>query len=103
MIKLRSHETLLIGRWLKRDGQIIGDEVAERIRWLTSQVLQKIGVSSRWGAWETLFRDPEDGRYWEQTYPEGHLQGGGPPTLKWLLPEEANAKYEFTRLNEDRR
>ena len=43
-----------------------------------------------------LFRDPEDDRYWELTYPKGELQGGGPPRLTMLTPEKAHAKYEFT-------
>jgi Immunity protein 27 len=46
--------------------------------------------------WETLFRDPSDGRYWERTYLHSETQGGGPPSLFALSAEKAHAKYEFT-------
>ena len=45
------------------------------------------------GAWETLFRDPDDGRYWERVYPQGDLHGGGPPQLQVIDEAEAKRKY----------
>jgi hypothetical protein len=94
-MKLRSDETQLVGRWIEENGALRGDTVSERIKWLTSQHLKKIDVSKRWGAWETLFQDPDDGRYWEHTYPQGEMQGGGPPALRQVSIEEAQAKYDL--------
>jgi Immunity protein 27 len=93
-VKLQPNETRLVGKWLaQKDGQLRADSTSERISWLTSHHLRKIGVSKQWGAWETLFQDPDDGRYWEQTYPQSEMQGGGPATLQVLTREEARAKY----------
>ena len=92
-MKLNSDETELIGKWIADGVQVRADPTCERIQWLTSRHLQKVTISKQWGAWETLFRDPDDGRYWEQTYPQSHMHGGGPPTLKCLSKEQAKAKY----------
>jgi hypothetical protein len=37
--------------------------------------------------------DPDDGRYWERTYPQSEKHGGGPPQLKCLTFQEASKKY----------
>jgi Immunity protein 27 len=91
--KLQPHETELAGDWIVEGSHVRGDEACNRIEWLTSEVLEKIAISKEWGAWETLFRDSEDGRYWERTYPKGEMHGGGPPSLKCLSIEQAKAKY----------
>lgn len=93
MTKLQPNETILTGKWLVQDGQTRRDTISERIQWLISHQLQKVADSPQWGAWETLYRDPDDGRYWERTYPRGEMQGGGPPQLKCLTAEEAVQKY----------
>ena len=62
-----------------------------RIETLVEQILQKVDVDD--SGWDTLFRDSEDGRYWELTYPHSSWDGGGPPRLTYLSPEEARAKY----------
>ena len=92
-MKLNSQETELVGKWILEDGQVRGDPTCERIQWLTSRHMRKVALSKLWGAWETLFQDPGDGRYWEQTYPQSHMHGGGPPALKCLSQEQARAKY----------
>jgi Immunity protein 27 len=93
-MKLAPTETELIGRWEMVDGRVRGDTTCQRIEWLTSSYLEKITACG--GGWETLFRDPDDGRYWERRYPMGEMQGGGPPSLFLLSAEKANAKYGFT-------
>ena len=95
VMKLRPTETELIGKWEIVDGQIRRDATCERIEWLTANYLEKVAVSKQWGEWETLFRDPSDGRYWERTYPQSEMHGGGPPRLSVLNAEQAHAKYEF--------
>jgi hypothetical protein len=88
-MKQRPTETELIGRLEMVDGRVRGDATCERIEWLTSRYLEKIAASKNWGEWETLFRDPEDGRYWQRSYPMGEIQGGGPPSLIALSVEKA--------------
>jgi Immunity protein 27 len=95
-MKLKPTETELIGRWEIVNGRVRGDATCEQIEWLTKNHLQKLAVSKQWGGWETLFRDPDDGRYWERIYPMGEMQGGGPPRLIVMSPEKAHAKYNFT-------
>jgi len=63
--------------------------VCDRIELLVSQHLTKVAG----GGWETLYQDPDDGRYWELTYPQGEMHGGGPPRLTYLPHELAQAKY----------
>jgi hypothetical protein len=92
-MKLTSQETELIGKWVVENGQVRADATCERIQGLTSQYLRKVAISQQRGAWETLFQDPDDGRYWEQTYPQSEMHGGGPPTLKCLSKEQAKSKY----------
>jgi hypothetical protein len=92
-MNLKHDETELVGKWVEESGQVRADAVCERIKWLTSQHLKTIAISKQWGAWETLFQDTDDGRYWEQTYPQGEMQGGGPPSLKCLSRGQAKAKY----------
>jgi Immunity protein 27 len=73
-------------------GRARGD-LCERIAWLIAQHLQKIADRRQSGAWETLYRDPDDGRYWERTRPQSEMHGGGPPQLKCLTIQEASEKY----------
>ncbi|MGE0364310.1 MAG: Imm27 family immunity protein [Phycisphaerales bacterium] len=58
-------------------------------------VLVRIGSST--DGWDTLYRDPGDNRLWELLYPQGHMQGGGPPTLRQISGSEAQAKYDLDR------
>jgi Immunity protein 27 len=89
------NEQLLTGNWLVQDGRVHGDATCERINWLLSHHLQKVTDSAQGGAWEMLYRDPDDGRYWERTYPQSELHGGGPPELRYLTVDEARQKYEL--------
>ncbi len=93
MTKLQPNERLLTGEWIVQNGKVKGDATCERIAWLLSNHLQKIADSAQWGAWETLYRDSGDGRYWERTYPQSGQHGGGPPQLRYLTVEQARQKY----------
>lgn len=95
MEPLKPNEEDLTGKWIEVDGNVEGDATTKRIRWLTSGILEKIAISKEDGAWETLFRDGNDGRYWERTYPQSGLHGGGPPRLWHISEEEARKKYDF--------
>jgi len=94
MQELRADETELIGQWLVENARVRGDATVERIRWLTTARLRKLGVSPTTGAWETLYQDPSDSRFWELIYPHSEMQGGGPPSLRQLSREEAFSKYQ---------
>jgi len=92
-LKLDSAETRLVGQWIEKGGRVVADSTCERIRHLTEHVLLKIAISPISGAWETLFRDPSDGRLWERTYLHGDMHGGGPPSLFLMSVEDAAKKY----------
>jgi len=91
-MKIKADETQLIGKWLDENGRVLKDEVSFRIEQLIANYLEKIGSDD--SGWDTLFRDPGDGRLWELTYPSSGLHGGGPPRLTVLTKEEARAKYK---------
>lgn len=86
-------EKEIIGHWIVTDGIVVGDEACERVDALTSRYLEKLGVSPESGGWETLFRDPNDGRYRELTYPHGNWHGGGPAALFNFPEADARQKY----------
>ena len=94
-MKLQPNEYLLTGAWIYANNAMHSDDVCERIEWLIANTLKKVASSSQWGDWETLFQDTSDGRYWERTYPQGDLQGGGPPQLQVMSADEAKAKYQI--------
>lgn len=93
-MKLGAKETDLTGKWIVAAGKVVADETCQRIKSLVSQHLEKVAG----GGWDTLYKDPEDGRYWELTYPESHLHGGGPPRLSNLSYEQASMKYSIDKV-----
>ena len=92
-MKLRPEEHLLRGIWTYKAGTMQVDDTCRRIEWLVETQLRQVASSTVFGDWETLFQDPADGRYWERTYPQGEMQGGGPPQLQVLSEVEARSKY----------
>ena len=68
-----------------------GDEVDRRIFWLVRHRLHPRAAVN--GGWDQLYLDPRDGRYWELTFPQGTLYGGGPRQLTMLSAQEAASKY----------
>ena len=96
-MNIADSETLLTGQWVSREGHVVGDETCQRIDKLISTHLKELGRDS--SGWEALYRDPDDGRLWELTYPQGHLQGGGPPQLRCLALDEAKKKYGAVAAN----
>ncbi len=90
-VKILPTETQLNGKWLISYGQIIADPICDKIDDLIKSHLKKISHDA--SGWDTLYLDPNDNRLWELTYPEGELQGGGPPQLRLVSPEDAQRKY----------
>jgi Immunity protein 27 len=90
--ELTPAEVDLHGDWLvQQDRSVVADATEQRIEWLTAQKLERI--SNDRSGWETLYRDPRDGRLWELTNPQGGMQGGGLRRLHVLSRDEAAAKY----------
>jgi hypothetical protein len=73
------------GRW--------DSTVSARIHALTSQHLQKCASTD--AGWSVLYRDPQDGRFWELTYPHAEMHGGGPARLSIISEEAAHHRYAF--------
>jgi immunity protein 27 of polymorphic toxin system len=90
-MKLSADEQVLTGRWLVNGTQIVADAVCERINALAAIHLQELGRDE--SGWDTQYRDPDDGRLWELTYPESYLHGGGPPRLSVIDTSRARAKF----------
>jgi Immunity protein 27 len=91
--QLKANETELTGDWLVQNGRVKGDITCQRIEWLIKHYLRKVADSSEGGGWETLYQDPNDTRYWERTYPQSEMHGGGPPRLRTLTIDEVKQKY----------
>lgn len=82
----------LIGSWILKDGHLTEDETSRLIEYLIQEKLQRIAVTS--DGWEILYRDPQDQRFWELTFPKGEMQGGGPRTLRIISEEAAKLKFD---------
>jgi len=92
-MKLEKTENQLIGNWLAEGSKVIEDNISKRINWLIKNHLIKIATDK--SEWLILYQDPEDGRYWELSYPQGHLQDGGPPSLINISKERAEMRFRF--------
>lgn len=93
MKTLQPYETDLIGDWVVNGTQIEGDEACKRISWLVAEKIHEIATDA--SGWDVLFLDPVDGKYWELTYPQSHMHGGGPPRLTNLSVEQVKEKYKI--------
>jgi len=78
-MKIEPSESVLVGKWIIQDGRPVADDVCKRILSLIQSHLEEIRRDE--SGWKKLYRDPTDGRYWELSYPQGELHGGGPPQL----------------------
>jgi hypothetical protein len=90
-MKLRPDETDLVGQWRRVGDAVEADATARRIERLIAGELQQIGNDV--SGWDVLYRDPNDGRLWELTYPNSERHGGGPPRLTCIAHEAARRKY----------
>ena|ERR1700760_563278 len=92
---LKPHETDLVGGWIFDGKHVSADPVQSRIYYLITHSLEQVAVSPESGGWETLYRDPSDGRFWERTYPQSELHGGGPMRLINISAADAVKKYHI--------
>ncbi len=84
-------ETMLEGKWLSLGNSLVPDNTSLRIEFLTSHALVKLANDS--SGWLVLYRDPQDSRYWELSYPDSGEHGGGAPLLRCLDVDEVNRRY----------
>ena len=90
-MKIRPHETEIRGSWTRSGREVVADDACRRIDQLASSHLEEVGHDAT--GWDTLYRDPTDGRYWELIYPQSNQHGGGPPLLRQVGPDELRSKY----------
>jgi hypothetical protein len=53
--------------------------------------LEKLGHDQ--SGWDTLYRDPATGTFWEVVYPQSQRHGGGPCQLNEIASSIASTKY----------
>jgi len=94
MSKIKPNERHIIGTWRVQDGSLVPDEACRRIESIISSGALELIARSEDG-WRILYRNMEDGRLWELSYPEAESHGGGPPSLQYLSLEEASARYDI--------
>ncbi len=90
-MKLAPAETDLTGQWVLKGDAIVADETCRRIDWLINHDLVLVGTDP--SGCHDLYRDPQDGRLWERTWPQSEMHGGGPPRLACVTIDEARKKY----------
>lgn len=94
-MKINPKEIELRGRYiLNAKNCFEGDDINNRIYDLITNYLIKI--KSDESGWNQLFIDPEDNRYWELTYPNSEMHGGGPYLLYNISNDKAKEKYNIT-------
>ncbi|ONF91793.1 Imm27 family immunity protein [Leptospira santarosai] len=91
--KLLPSEKEIVCNWIINESEIQNDANIRRVRYLIENYLIKIKTDR--SGWNTLYQDPEDGRYWESTYLQSNIHGGGPLSLFALTDEQANKKFKL--------
>jgi hypothetical protein len=90
-MRIAPNETEIVGSWAMANGHMTEDEASLRITSLIETELQHLATSN--DGWEKLYRDPQDGRYWELTYIHSDMQCGGPRALVLADLRKALDKY----------
>jgi|tagenome__1003787_1003787.scaffolds.fasta_scaffold20946298_2 hypothetical protein len=60
---------------------------------ITEALLRMRNITTDASGWESLYREPETGEFWEVTYPHGEMHGGGPRELRPITAGDAVVKY----------
>lgn len=92
-MNLRSEESELKGQWIVQGNIVLADETCKRIDFLIKNILKEVKTDE--SGWNTLYQDNQDKRFWEYSYPQSEMHGGGPPSLKVISEAEAKQKYEI--------
>jgi hypothetical protein len=91
--KPSSDECRLVGGWIEANGALVADSECARIQWLTDSCFELIAVDG--ANWSALYKDPDDGSYWELVYLQSHMHGAGPPMLKRVSCDYALSRYNI--------
>lgn len=90
-MSIQPHERKIQGKHFLYNGKILADDHCKRIERLVAEYLQFIKTDET--GWNKLYQEPDKGRYWEKTYSQSEVHGGGPPSLIYLTKDEARLKY----------
>jgi Immunity protein 27 len=90
-MRLKPEETELQGYWLDLGSAVTPDSNWKRIDSLTNDYLELVATCG--DSTCRLYRDPEDGRFWELSHVAPQMKDGGPPCLTVIGAREAKEKY----------
>ena len=89
-MELSPSEHEIVGSFIERGSDVISDAACNRINWLIENSFTEIAFLN----WQAIYRDDFDGRYWLLDYPQSHLHGGGPPSIKCISKEVVDRMVE---------
>lgn len=95
MMNIQPNETSITGKWIIEDGKLVADAATNRINYLTANVLVEVARSE--DGWSILYRDNNDGRFWELSYPDSEQHGAGAPYLRTRSECEIAKNYKLAR------
>lgn len=75
----------LLEKFVLNGSTVVRSGDADKIDALLLNELLKVATTD--DGWRTLYRQELTGHYWELSYPQGEMQGGGPRQLTRLAPE----------------
>ncbi|WP_430409808.1 Imm27 family immunity protein [Kordia sp.] len=78
-MEIKKDESEIIGKWEFINGKYVQNDTCKRIEYLKKKYLLEITKDE--SGWYVLYKDPNDGRYWESKYLQSDLHGGGIPAL----------------------
>lgn len=70
---------------------MVGDEAEQRIWDAVRNHFTRI--AEREFGWAVLYLDPSDATYWELSFPQSELQGGGPAKLTRMAADQILILY----------
>jgi len=88
----------VIGKWIvDPSGRIVGDRAENQIWEVVRNHLTRMG--DRESGWTILYRDPSDDSFWELTFPQSEMHGGGPAKLTRIASEQVPQLYPTLELS----
>ncbi|MYM67690.1 hypothetical protein GTP45_12710 [Pseudoduganella sp. FT55W] len=94
LMSIQLFETKIESAWIIENGKLVADVNGRRINNLIKSELDEVARSS--DGWSVLYLDKKDGRYWELSYPDSGLHGGGAPCLVFISPDKVSEKYKIS-------
>ncbi len=94
---IKKEENEIIGSWNFDGRTMIKDENCKRINLLITKHLKKIATDQ--SGWCTLYKNPNDDRFWELVYLQGEMHGDGPPSLVNISSEKAGICVGYITLH----